>query len=92
MHSNVRAIREETTTALREYELLHRHWRPEVETEDDHTLRLGFIRGVIHEFQNCDDAGRVWTGNWSSEMIHRLQDNANKEIISRKQCRRLRTT
>ena len=88
-HSNVRAIREETIEALENYKRLHEDRRAEDGTEDDHRLQLAFIEGVIHEFHTCPDAGRVWTGNWSSGMITRLQTSMQMERITKKQCRSL---
>ena len=52
--------------------------------------KLALVRGVIHEFHTCQDAGRVWTGNWDSNMIGRLQRTMGMEHFSKKQCRRLR--
>ena len=89
-HSNVRAIREETNQALQAYEQQHQIWHSEYCTDDDHRLQLSFIRGVIHEYYTCQDAGRVWTGNWNSCMVMRLQTGCRAEHITRKQCRRLR--
>ena len=90
MHSNVRAIRDETAQSLRTYEQQHKLWIPDVETEDEHILTLGLIRGIIHEFHHCVDAGRVWTGNWSRAMVDRLQTNFGRFTITKKMCRRLR--
>jgi Ulp1 family protease len=90
-HSNVRAIREETIEALGNYERLHRDLRAEDGTAEEHRIQLAFIKGIIHEFHTCSDAGRAWTGNWSSGMIARLQTCTQVEHITKKQCRRLRT-
>jgi len=59
-------------------------------SDDDHRMQLAFIKGVINEFHTCSDAGRVWTGNWDSSMIARVQASTQIEYITKKQCRRLR--
>jgi sentrin-specific protease 1 len=53
--------------------------------------KTSLVRGVIHEYLNCADAGRVWTGNWDRAMIMRLQTTTDTAMISKKQCRKLRT-
>ena len=50
------------------------------------------MRGVIHEYNICVDAGRVWTGNWDRAMITRLQTSTATAAISKRQCRKLRKT
>ena len=90
-HSNVRAIREETSSALRHYEQMHSTRIPD-ETLADQQLKVGLIRGVIHEFHNCADAGRVWTGNWNSSMVTRVQTSIMADRLTETQCRALRST
>ena len=86
-HSNVKAVRIETTRALQDYERDHSRSLGAT-AEDLQTVSL--MRGIIHEYNNCADAGRVWTGNWDRTMITRLQISTDTANISKKQCRKLR--
>jgi hypothetical protein len=49
------------------------------------------VRGIMQEYMTSADAGRVWTGNWDSMMIMRLQSSTGTTSISKTQCRNLRT-
>jgi hypothetical protein len=53
--------------------------------------KLILVRGTMQENMNSADAGRVWTGNWDSTMIMRLQSSTGTTLISKPQCRKLRT-
>ena len=86
-HSNVKAIRIETTRTLQDYEREHSR---SLGTSVDDLQKVSLMRGVLHEFSNCADAGRVWTGNWDRSMVMRLQNSTATSSISKKQCRKLR--
>ena len=80
-HSSVKAIRIETTRALQDYERDHSRSLGTT-VEDLQTVSL--MRGVIHEFSNCADAGRVRTGNWDRAMVTRLQTSTDTPAISKR--------
>ena len=87
-HSNVKAVRIETTRALQDYERdKKRSWGSSMED----LQKLSLVLGIMQEYMNSADAGRVWTGNWDSSMITRLQSSTGTTLISKTQCRKLRT-
>ena len=91
-HSNVQAIRNETTRALQAYAQQRRSLAEDLGSRMEHRQHFDLIHGVIDEYHNCADAGRIWTGNWSRSMVTRLQNNSGTEHITKKHCNALRRT
>ena len=54
--------------------------------------RSTLVMSILHELGTCTDTARAWTGNWSMDLITRMQTVLEMDALTKKQCGALRLT